>query len=99
MLEEGHCLRDQALAFCGRASTCAGDRRAGLGATSLSTVMQMVANGYGVTLLPKIALDVEGRDARVKTLRFPDPQPARRIGLAGGAPHRARRISLRSERS
>jgi LysR family hydrogen peroxide-inducible transcriptional activator len=78
LLEEGHCLRDQALAFCAPRR----DTPSGLGATSLSTVMQMVANGYGVTLLPKIALDVEGRDARVKVLRFRDPQPARRIGLA-----------------
>jgi LysR family hydrogen peroxide-inducible transcriptional activator len=49
LLEEGHCLRDQALAFC------TGDRRDrsfGLGATSLTTVLQMVANGYGITLLP-----------------------------------------------
>jgi LysR family hydrogen peroxide-inducible transcriptional activator len=78
LLEEGHCLRDQALAFCAPRR----DTPSGLGATSLSTVMQMVANGYGVTLLPKIALDVEGRDARVKVLRFRDPEPARRIGLA-----------------
>ena len=79
LLEEGHCLRDQALAFCGAAR---GDAPAGLGATSLSTVMQMVANGYGVTLVPKIALDVEVRDERVKVLRFRDPEPARSIGLA-----------------
>ncbi|MBZ5669651.1 MAG: hydrogen peroxide-inducible genes activator, partial [Acidobacteriia bacterium] len=46
----GHCLRDQALAFCGGARR---DAPAGLGATSLATVMQMVANGYGVTLLPQ----------------------------------------------
>jgi LysR family hydrogen peroxide-inducible transcriptional activator len=78
LLEEGHCLRDQALAFCG---TARGDAPAGLGATSLSTVMQMVANGYGVTLVPKIAVD-QLRDERVKVLRFSDPEPARSIGLA-----------------
>ena len=78
LLEEGHCLRDQALAFCG---TARGDAPAGLGATSLSTVMQMVANGYGVTLVPKIAVD-QLRDERVKVLRFRDPEPARSIGLA-----------------
>ena len=78
LLEEGHCLRDQALAFCGAAR---GDAPAGLGATSLSTVMQMVANGYGVTLVPKIAVD-QLRDERVKVLRFSDPEPARSIGLA-----------------
>ena len=54
----------------------------GLGATSLATVMQMVANGYGVTLLPKIAVDVELRDDRVKLLRFADPAPGRAVGLA-----------------
>ena len=44
--------------------------------------MQMVANGYGVTLLPEVAIDAEGRDARVKLLRFAAPEPARTIGLA-----------------
>jgi len=79
LLEEGHCLRDQALAFCAAPRH---DAPAGLGATSLATVMQMVANGYGVTLLPEVAVDAEGRDARVKLLRFNAPQPARTIGLA-----------------
>jgi LysR family hydrogen peroxide-inducible transcriptional activator len=79
LLEEGHCLRDQALAFC---ATRGGDRPAGLGATSLATVMQMVANGYGVTLVPEVAVDAELHDARVKLLRFAEPQPARSIGLA-----------------
>lgn len=78
LLEEGHCLRDQALAFCGTRL----EMPSRLGATSLSTVMQMVANGYGVTLLPRIALGVEARDARVKVLRFGEPEPARSIGLA-----------------
>jgi LysR family hydrogen peroxide-inducible transcriptional activator len=79
LLEEGHCLRDQALAFC---ATRGGDRAAGLGATSLATVMQMVANGYGVTLVPEVAIDAELHDTRVKLLRFAEPQPSRRIGLA-----------------
>jgi LysR family hydrogen peroxide-inducible transcriptional activator len=79
LLEEGHCLRDQALAFC------AGDRRDksfGLGATSLATVLQMVANGYGITLLPQVAVETEARDMRVKLLRFARPTPKRVIGLA-----------------
>jgi LysR family hydrogen peroxide-inducible transcriptional activator len=80
LLEEGHCLRDQALAFCGTRTETPG--ATGLGATSLSTVMQMVANGYGITLLPRIALPVEARDTRVKMLRFRQPEPARQIGLA-----------------
>ncbi|HZP75786.1 MAG TPA: hydrogen peroxide-inducible genes activator [Pseudolabrys sp.] len=78
LLEEGHCLRDQALAFC----ATRGDAPAGLGATSLATVMQMVANGYGVTLVPQIAADVEARERRVKMLRFRDPEPGRSVGLA-----------------
>jgi LysR family hydrogen peroxide-inducible transcriptional activator len=79
LLEEGHCLRDQALAFCAAPRH---DAPAGLGATSLSTVMQMVANGYGVTLVPEVAVDVEVRDWRVKLKRFAEPEPARTIGLA-----------------
>jgi LysR family hydrogen peroxide-inducible transcriptional activator len=79
LLEEGHCLRDQALALCASAH---GSPEMGLGATSLTTVMQMVANGYGITLVPEVAVDVERRDERVKLLRFAAPQPGRIIGLA-----------------
>lgn len=79
LLEEGHCLRDQALAFCGSARR---DAPASLGATSLTTVMQMVANGYGVTLLPQVAVETELRNPRVKLLRFAGPEPGRTIGLA-----------------
>ena len=78
LLEEGHCLRDQALIYCGERDH-AHNR---LGATSLATVLQMVASGYGVTLLPEVAIDVEVRDERVKLLRFVEPQPRRDIGLA-----------------
>jgi LysR family transcriptional regulator, hydrogen peroxide-inducible genes activator len=79
LLEEGHCLRDQALAYC---DAMRRDAAVGLGATSLATVMQMVANGHGVTLVPQIAADVEVRDARVKLLRFAEPEPLRKVGLA-----------------
>jgi LysR family hydrogen peroxide-inducible transcriptional activator len=80
LLEEGHCLRDQALAFC---ATRRGDApTARLGATSLATVIQMVANGYGITLVPEVAADAEAHDERVKLLRFAEPQPGRTIGLA-----------------
>jgi LysR family hydrogen peroxide-inducible transcriptional activator len=44
--------------------------------------MQMVANGYGITLVPKVAADVEVRDGRVKLLDFAQPQPGRTVGLA-----------------
>jgi LysR family hydrogen peroxide-inducible transcriptional activator len=77
LLEEGHCLRDQALAFCGTRR----DQPARLGATSLATVMQMVASGYGITLVPQIAAAVELRDERVRALRFAAPGPGRTIGL------------------
>jgi LysR family hydrogen peroxide-inducible transcriptional activator len=79
LLEEGHCLRDQALAYCGGLRRDAG---MGLGATSLATVMQMVANGYGITLVPRVAVDVDSRDERIRLLRFADPEPTRTIGLA-----------------
>jgi LysR family hydrogen peroxide-inducible transcriptional activator len=82
LLEDGHCLRDQALALCasaqGRNTSAAGT---GFGASSLATVMQMVASGYGVTLIPQIAADVERRDDRVKFLRLKNPEPGRQIGL------------------
>lgn len=79
LLEEGHCLRDQALAYC---AGVRGVGPMGLGATSLATVMQMVANGYGVTLVPKVAVEVEVRDPRIKLLRFIPPEPGRTVGLA-----------------
>jgi LysR family hydrogen peroxide-inducible transcriptional activator len=55
LLEDGHCLRDQALAVCG---LLAGDREGqdGFAATSLHTLVQMVAGGLGVTLLPRLAV-------------------------------------------
>ncbi len=83
LLEDGHCLRDQALAFCATAARGRTNGAAGtaFGASSLTTVMQMVANGYGVTLIPQIAADVERRDERVKFLRLENPEPGRCIGL------------------
>ncbi len=81
LLEDGHCLRDQALAFCATAPRGRSSTGTVFGASSLNTVMQMVAGGYGVTLIPQIAADVERRDARVKFLRLENPQPGRSIGL------------------
>ncbi|WP_153770002.1 hydrogen peroxide-inducible genes activator [Labrenzia sp. CE80] len=78
LLEEGHCLRDQALNYC---QNLPAPGKNALGATSLSTVMQMVAAGYGVTLLPEICAEVEVRDERVVLQRFESPQPARTVGL------------------
>ncbi|WP_347264834.1 LysR substrate-binding domain-containing protein [Nitrobacter sp.] len=84
LLEDGHCLRDQALAFCATIPRGPSPGATGMtfGASSLATVMQMVAGGYGLTLIPQIAADVEERDERVKILRLQDPQPGRTIGLA-----------------
>jgi LysR family transcriptional regulator, hydrogen peroxide-inducible genes activator len=79
LLEQGHCLRDQALAFCAPEKL---DMQLSLGAASLATIMQMVANGYAVTLLPEVAIDAEVRDERIKLLRFAAPEPSRTIGLA-----------------
>jgi LysR family hydrogen peroxide-inducible transcriptional activator len=79
LLEEGHCLRDQTLAFCGATN---GSGHQELSATSLTTVMQMVANGYGITLVPEIAVPVEARDERIRLVRFAKPEPTRTIGLA-----------------
>ncbi len=79
LLEEGHCLRDQALAFCSLRQIDAIDT---FGATSLSTIVQMVANGLGMTLLPEISTKLEVRDDRVRLMRFSEPEPRRVIGLA-----------------
>ncbi|OKI19664.1 DNA-binding transcriptional regulator OxyR [Streptomyces sp. CB03911] len=82
LLEEGHCLRDQALDICREAGADlpqGGSTRA----AGLSTLVQLVAGGLGVTLLPATALDVEaGRTDRLASVRFAAPAPGRRIGLA-----------------
>ncbi|HLG79629.1 MAG TPA: LysR substrate-binding domain-containing protein [Bradyrhizobium sp.] len=79
LLEEGHCLRDQALAFCSLRRV---DNIDTFGASNLSTLVQMVANGLGFTLLPQLAVELEGRRGDVKLMRFADPEPRRVIGLA-----------------
>jgi LysR family hydrogen peroxide-inducible transcriptional activator len=78
LLEEGHCFRDQALAFC---DLSAGEPRERLDASSLSTLVQMVAAGTGVTLIPEMAVAVETRSAAVAITRFPHPPPRRTIGM------------------
>jgi LysR family hydrogen peroxide-inducible transcriptional activator len=80
LLEEGHCLRDQALSYCHMVTP---EARESFGASSLATIVQMVANGYGITLLPEMAIASEihsGGDIRL--LRFRAPEPKREIGLA-----------------
>jgi LysR family hydrogen peroxide-inducible transcriptional activator len=80
LLEDGHCLRDQALAVCSaQGASELGDFRA----TSLSTLTQMVSDGEAMTLLPELALEVETRGRRDLAVRpFRSPAPHRTIGLA-----------------
>ncbi|MEE1821663.1 LysR substrate-binding domain-containing protein [Streptomyces sp. BE20] len=81
LLEEGHCLRDQALDICREVG--ADPAGATTRAAGLSTLVQLVAGGLGVTLLPATALDVEtSRTDRLAAVRFAAPAPGRRIGLA-----------------
>jgi LysR family hydrogen peroxide-inducible transcriptional activator len=80
LLEEGHCLRDQALSFCRLVTP---EARESFGASSLATVVQMVAHGYGITLLPEMAVASEVHDRKdIRLSRFAAPEPKREIGLA-----------------
>ena len=80
LLEEGHCLRDQALSYCHMMTR---EARESFGASSLATIVQMVANGYGITLLPEMAVSSEiHRGSDIRLLRFAAPEPKREIGLA-----------------
>lgn len=89
LLEEGHCFRDQAIAACGVNSRKRGSParahapRSPFGASSLATLAQLVANDYGVTLLPMLALPVEvGDDPRIRLQPFTQPGPSRTIAAA-----------------
>ncbi|MEU9789843.1 LysR substrate-binding domain-containing protein [Streptomyces sparsogenes] len=82
LLDEGHCLRDQALDICREAGRTEG-APVTTSAAGLSTLVQLVAGGLGVTLLPRTALRVEtGRSEQLTTGYFADPAPSRRIALA-----------------
>lgn len=78
LLEEGHCFRDQALSFCNIQSSMP---REMLDGSSLTTLVQMVAAGIGVTLIPEMAVPVETRSASVSIARFVRPEPSRTIGM------------------
>ena len=78
LLQEGHCFRDQALSFCDVAGQTP---RQVMEGSSLSTLVQMVAAGMGVTLIPEMALALETRRADVAVARFPGAGPARTIGM------------------
>ncbi|CAI9402155.1 Hydrogen peroxide-inducible genes activator [Pleomorphomonas sp. T1.2MG-36] len=80
LLEDGHCLRDQTLASCGALDA---RRLTRAGVTSLATILQLVAAGQGITLLPELFLAATPLDAgRVRLRRFHAPEPHRTVGLA-----------------
>jgi LysR family hydrogen peroxide-inducible transcriptional activator len=91
LLEEGHCLRDQALDLCRVAGA---NERRGFRATSLETLRGMVAAGVGITLLPKLACEPPVPESDdVKLLRFAEPVPRREIAMYS-RPNNARRELL-----
>ncbi len=96
LLEDGHCLKDHALAACNRPELAA---EASMLGTSLHTLVQMVDNGLGVTLLPQMAIEagiLNGTD--VVTRKLDAERPTRRIALAWrkGSP-RAKEFQLLAE--
>jgi len=78
LLEEGHCFRDQALSFCDATTSKPRDLMEG---SSLSTLVQMVGAGIGVTLIPEMAQSVEAKSADITLTKFEQPAPTRSIGM------------------
>lgn len=78
LLEEGHCLRDQALTYCNLQQV---DTVNTFGASSLATIVEMVSAGFGITLLPELAIGIEERGRDITLVRFAEPEPSRTIGL------------------
>lgn len=78
LLEEGHCFRDQALSFCHLASQTPRDL---VECSSLTTLVQMVGAGIGVTLIPQMAVEIETRAAPVAVSRLQNPTPTRTLGM------------------
>lgn len=83
LLEEGHCFRDQALAFCDLKDrkVKGSEPRQIMEGSSLSTLVRMVGAGIGVTLIPEMAVAFETRTADVSVARFDAPRPSRTIGM------------------
>jgi LysR family hydrogen peroxide-inducible transcriptional activator len=77
LLDEGHCFREQALSYCATARAHELEFRA----TSLPTLVQMVAGGAGVTLLPKLALSTELARSDLRVRPFAEPAPHRSLAL------------------
>ena len=78
LLEEGHCFRDQALSFCNLRPTMPRD---GMDGSSLTTLVQMVGAGIGVTLIPEMAVPIESKSAAVSIAHLTNPTPTRTIGM------------------
>lgn len=78
LLEEGHCFRDQALSYCAMSAHAPRNLMEG---NSLTTLVQMVGAGIGVTLIPRMAVDVETRFATVSVARLAPAAPKRSIGM------------------
>jgi LysR family hydrogen peroxide-inducible transcriptional activator len=77
LLDDGHCLRGQALSYCASAQA----NEASFRATSLSTLAQMVSSGAGVTLLPSLAVPIENRRGQLAIRPFEAPGPSRTVAL------------------
>lgn len=82
LLDDGHCLRGQALSLCARV----GAEEASFRATSLSTLVQMAATGDAFTLLPQIAVEVENRTNALRVRSFAGKGPGRTIALVWRKP-------------
>jgi LysR family hydrogen peroxide-inducible transcriptional activator len=78
LLEEGHCFREQALSFCNTSTLAARDLMEG---SSLSTLVQMVGAGIGVTLIPEMAVKTESSSAAVDLAPLTPPRPKRTVGM------------------
>ena len=79
LLEEGHCLRDQILQYCNKRAL---KELESFEAASLTTLVQLVANDFGVTLVPELCVGVESRYGGVRLVRFASPEPHRTVALA-----------------
>ena len=93
LLEDGHCLSDHALSAC---DIQLPKRRRAYSASSLPTLMQMVVSGYGITLVPDMAIAARAIPKGIKLIKFEHPPPTRQIGLAWrtGSPRTADFMTL-----
>jgi LysR family hydrogen peroxide-inducible transcriptional activator len=78
LLDEGHCFRDQAITACAMSDP---DTKRTFAATSLATIVEFVANGQGVTLLPTISLKKEANDPRIRISGLSAPGAGRMLSL------------------